>query len=148
MLGCIAGNIEGCQPEDGELIADLFVSLVGRIAHESRPDGRAGRDARMEHRMHEWARSVVGDPTLSPERLGKEFGLSRRGLYRRFELMGITPSRWLWNVRLECADERLRQTGASVSEVAYSVGFNDSGHFSRLYKRRFGMPPAMRRKRG
>lgn len=147
ILGSIAANMDACLPEDGELIADLVVSLVGRTAREGGIDQGDQRNAAIAQQMRDWVRSNLDTPKLTPERLAKQFGLSRRGVYRQFAALGTTPSKWLWDIRLECADERLRQLQGSVSEIAYSVGFNDSSHFSRLYKRRYGRPPTMRHKR-
>lgn len=147
ILDSVVANMDVATPEDGELIADLLVSLIGRVAHEDGGDKGSQRHAATLRQMRDWVRSNVNDPAMSPERLAKQFGLSRRGVYRQFASLGTTPSKWLWEIRLECADERLRQLQGSVSEIAYSVGFNDSSHFSRLYKRRYGRPPTMRHKR-
>jgi AraC-like DNA-binding protein len=147
ILGSVAANMDACLPQDGELIADLVVSLVGRVAREGGAGEGSQRSAAILRQMRDWVRSNLNDPELSPERLAKQFGFSRRGVYRQFAALGTTPSKWLWDIRLECADERLQLLHGSVSEIAYSVGFNDSSHFSRLYKRRYGRPPTMRHKR-
>lgn len=147
ILGTIAASMHEFSPQDGEILEDLMVSLVGRVAYEGGADKGSERNAEIARQMRDWVRSNLNDPCLSPERLAAQFGLSRRGVYRHFASLGTTPSKWLWDIRLECGDERLRLRQGSVSEIAYSVGFNDSSHFSRLYKRRYGRPPTMRHKR-
>lgn len=146
VLDTIAANMDHCRPGDGDIVADLVVSLVGRFARDAGMSESARIDPAVLCAMRDWVRSNVDDPDLSPDRLARQFGLSRRSVYRQFASLGTTPAKWLWDVRLECADERLRDWRGSVSEVAYSVGFNDSSHFSRLYKRRFGRTPTMRHK--
>ena len=62
---------------------------------------------------------------------------------------GDTPIRHLINSRLEKAKELL-STGCpdSVQEVAALVGYDDAYHFSKLFKKRFGITPTQARKRG
>ena len=62
---------------------------------------------------------------------------------------GDTPIRHLINIRLEKAKELL-SAGCpdSVQEVAALVGYDDAYHFSKLFKKRFGITPTQARKRG
>ncbi len=54
---------------------------------------------------------------------------------------GHTPMRYLWHCRVERGAELLRQTGLSISEIAYQVGFSTPYHFSRLVRQQLGLPP-------
>ena len=51
--------------------------------------------------------------------------------------------RHLINIRLERAKELLEQgqTG-SIQEVAAAVGYEDAYHFSKLFKKRYGISPS------
>lgn len=56
---------------------------------------------------------------------------------------GDTPIRHLINIRLERAYELLRSgTVKSVQEVAAMVGYEDAYHFSKLFKKKYGIPPS------
>lgn len=47
------------------------------------------------------------------------------------------------NIRLEKAKELLENGfDGSIQEVAAEVGYDDVYHFSKLFKKRFGMPPS------
>ena len=60
---------------------------------------------------------------------------------------GDTPIRHLINIRLEKAKELLENGfDGSIQEVAAEVGYDDVYHFSKLFKKRFGMPPSKIRK--
>ena len=61
---------------------------------------------------------------------------------------GDTPIRHLINIRLEKAKELLEQgaTG-NIQEVAAMVGYDDAYHFSKLFKKRFGITPTQARRR-
>ena len=56
---------------------------------------------------------------------------------------GDAPIRHLINIRLEKAKELLQQGfGGSIQEVAIKVGYDDAYHFSKLFKKRYGVPPS------
>jgi len=56
---------------------------------------------------------------------------------------GDTPIRHLINIRLERAYELLEQKKVkSVQEVAAMVGYEDAYHFSKLFKKKYGIPPS------
>jgi AraC family transcriptional regulator, exoenzyme S synthesis regulatory protein ExsA len=52
-----------------------------------------------------------------------------------------SPGKWLLRRRLEHAATLLRNSKLTVTEVAYDCAFEDSSHFSRVFKERYGMPP-------
>lgn len=66
------------------------------------------------------------------------FHMSR--LFR--DALGISPYQYLIRVRVERAAERLRQSDASVTEVALDVGFQDLGRFARAFRAQLGDSPA------
>lgn len=55
---------------------------------------------------------------------------------------GTTPARWIREHRLLKARDLLSRSAISVSEVCYSLGFENLAHFSQLFKRRFGVSPS------
>ncbi|MGN0400640.1 MAG: AraC family transcriptional regulator [Acetatifactor sp.] len=61
---------------------------------------------------------------------------------------GDTPIRHLINIRLEKAKELL-ESGykGSIQEVAASVGYDDAYHFSKLFKKHFGISPSQARRK-
>ncbi|HYY94880.1 MAG TPA: helix-turn-helix transcriptional regulator [Pyrinomonadaceae bacterium] len=74
--------------------------------------------------------------------LAAEAGLSPFYFARVFsELVGEPPHQYLLRVRLRHA-ARLLRAGASVAEAALKSGFPDVNHFSKTFRRRFGVPPS------
>lgn len=56
---------------------------------------------------------------------------------------GETPIRYLINIRLEHAKELLEQGKCiSIQDVAGQVGYDDAYHFSKLFKKKYGMSPS------
>ena len=62
------------------------------------------------------------------------------------EKMGISPGRYLFNLRMNLAAELLGEHGMSVSTTANSVGYRDIYNFSRMFKKHYGVPPSKYRK--
>ncbi len=74
--------------------------------------------------------------------LAKESGLSQRHMERLFRThAGITPARYYLNLRLDRARGLITQTEMQVLEVAVACGFASAEHFTRVYRRRFGVTP-------
>ncbi len=72
-------------------------------------------------------------------------GIAGRTLFKHFEeYHGISPMRYLRNVRLEKAREALAraQPGESITAIAMSWGFSHMGRFSVEYRKRFGERPS------
>lgn len=154
MLSAILQSLDvdpGEEGDDDAIAMSVTMSLLDKALDRAQPDaGRRLRAAQQIERMRAWAAPRIGDPELDADMLADEFGLSRRSLYRLFAEAGSTPHRWLANLRLDVAQQWLRDPTSpyrSVCQVAFAAGFNDSSHFARLFKRRFGAPPASLRTR-
>ncbi len=66
---------------------------------------------------------------------------------RKFrERLGSPPGRFLQGLRLERAADHLRSAHQPIKEIAASVGISDVLYFTRLFARRFGLPPAKYRR--
>jgi CheY-like chemotaxis protein len=55
--------------------------------------------------------------------------------------LGITPIRYLQRFRVNQAKLLLKNTQKTITEIAFAVGFSDSGYFSRIFHRDTGMSP-------
>lgn len=55
---------------------------------------------------------------------------------------GQSPKRFLDEMRLATAMEMLRHGMGSVSTVAYHLGYSCPFHFSRAFRKRYGLPPS------
>lgn len=74
--------------------------------------------------------------------LSKIAGMSERSFARHFNrATGYTPAAYLQALRIEKARNRLEQSSAPVSQISYSVGYNDLPAFSRAFKTITGLTP-------
>lgn len=65
-------------------------------------------------------------------------------LFQRFT--SRSPKQFLLSLRLEKAQKLLRETAWSIPDIAAVCGFSDQSYFTKLFRRRFGSPPAAYRK--
>lgn len=69
-------------------------------------------------------------------------GVSRRQIERLFQKnLGVTPLQYLNNLRLQHGRALLAETNMSVLEVAIACGYGSSSHFSKSYRKKFGVSP-------
>jgi AraC-like DNA-binding protein len=90
--------------------------------------------------------TTVEDNLMSPMSLTQLAVLSGRSLssFKRdfFAIYNMPPSTWLRLRRLEKARELLVNTTMTVTDVCYTLGFENLAHFSRLFKSHFGFSPS------
>jgi AraC-like DNA-binding protein len=123
----------------------LFVEAVRRYT-EDLPEGQTGWLAGL--REPYVARALVLLHSAVTRRwtvddLGREVGLSRSALTDRFiRLIGVPPMHYLANWRMQVATQKLRNTSASLAQIAETVGYDSEAAFSRAFKKAFGAAPA------
>lgn len=139
--GVIGGQRERLLQE-----AELRVLLTRVLLHPlaeslSLADaGGAGDDA--VRAALAWLERHYATPT--PERgLATRVGLSDNHFRLRFRAsVGFNPRAFVLELRLHAARQLLAAGSLGVKQVAAAVGYRDPLLFSRLYRRRWGMPPS------
>ena len=85
----------------------------------------------------------ITEPSFSIENFGNEMNVSRMQLHRKLKaLTGQSASEFLRSQRLKLAAKILREKKIPISEVGYTVGFNDPSYFTKSFKKEFGMTPS------
>ncbi len=105
----------------------LASSAADSIAATIRQRATAEIDARLR------------DPALSVEQIHRAVGVSRSRLYEALEPFGGV-SAVIQERRLRASRIALQQP-ANIGEVARTLGFTSSSHFSAAFRRRFGCRP-------
>jgi transcriptional regulator GlxA family with amidase domain len=98
-------------------------------------------------RCQEWASQHYQTEAPVAE-MAKLSGLAERTFQRRFLLAtGHTPLDYVHTLRLEEAKQLLEASDLPVESVALEVGYQDTGFFARLFRRKVGLTPAQYRRR-
>ncbi|MEG3153168.1 helix-turn-helix transcriptional regulator, partial [Sphingomonas sp. ZT3P38] len=102
--------------------------------------------ASMQDTMRERIKSFVTrhlrDPKLSLDRIADHLGCTKRYLHKVFRGGGQTLSACIWDTRLQrCAADLADPANEhqSITQIAFSWGFNNSAHFSKMFKERYGV---------
>jgi AraC-like DNA-binding protein len=141
----VAAGRPGSETVLAKLSELLFVEAVRRYA-ETLPDGQTGwfaglREPHVARALALLHRDIARNWTVDD--LGREVGLSRSALADRFtRLIGVPPMQYLANWRMQVAAQKLRDTSASIAQVAELVGYDSEAAFSRAFKKAFGTAPA------
>lgn len=118
-----------------ELLATFL--LRGFASGESKPTVAEPRVVRaVERIMRDYAE------TLSIEDLAAEVAMSPRHFERCFkEELGVTPKRFLIEIRMGAARELLSGSDFSIGAIALEVGFKNPSHFAETFQRFVGETP-------
>lgn len=83
------------------------------------------------------------NPEFTAELFSREMGVSRMQLHRKLKaITGQSTSEFLRSQRLKLALSLLKDNKASISEIGYTVGFNDPSYFTKCFKQEFGTSPS------
>lgn len=84
----------------------------------------------------------MADPEFSVKDFVKAIGMSRSLLHQKLTaLTDQSATEFINHFRLKKALQLLKNTDKNISEVAYSVGYNDPKYFSRLFSKYYGATP-------
>src|SRR5258708_1627675 len=94
-------------------------------------------------RAQVFIREPFRDPNLRIRQISAPLGCTKRYLHMLFREKGTTVSDYIWQARLQhCRQELEAQGGKTITDVAFSWGFSSSSHFSRVFRRYFGIVPS------
>jgi len=120
-------------------ILDLLACLID--LHDGNDSHQSVNDA-LYKRACAFVQQHIGDPELSAQMVAASERISPRTLARVFAAKGTTPMRYIWQKRLEASYCAIAQGSVrKVSEAAMNFGFADLSHFSRTFKKTFGVSP-------
>ncbi|WP_164852241.1 helix-turn-helix domain-containing protein [Rheinheimera riviphila] len=106
----------------------------------------AARDLRFTKRLDQLIDANYQLADFSIPALAALLGSSERQLQRRcLRIYQSSPAEYLQEFRLQRAKALLQQ-GQTLQSVAYGCGFSSDQYFSKCFKKRFGITPAMLQK--
>src|ERR1700722_19925199 len=144
-LESAARNIETLSDTEWAAVAQSLADLLPTFVRAPATDaGGTATQAAILHRLCPAIERKLDDPDLTPARVAEAEGISERYLQKLFEGSGSSFTHYLRERRLQRTSAELSspaETHHSISEIAYRNGFNDSAHFSRTFRHRFGLSP-------
>lgn len=84
----------------------------------------------------------ITEDDLSIEVIADLAGLSTRSLQRIMQKHNLSYNDLLNEARQQYAETKLINSASKISDIAYQLGYNDTAHFTRAFKRWTGMTPS------
>jgi AraC-like DNA-binding protein len=116
-----------------------ILGLVNAVSKFKTPD--TGNQSKLISKAKFLLQESIENP-VNLEEMVKELpmGYSRfRKIFK--EMTGQSPNQYHLNLRLDRARDLLTSTTLTINEIAYQTGFDSIFYFSRLFKKKNGLPP-------
>ena len=85
--------------------------------------------------------------SLTLEKISTEFYISKSNLSHAFKKeVGLSPMQYMMQRRIGEAQSLLVETSTAIQDIEYKLGFSDSAHFSKMFKKYVGVTPNEYRK--
>lgn len=83
------------------------------------------------------------DPAFNAESFSKLIGMSRMQLHRKLiAITNLSTTAFIRSQRLKIAVQLLKNSDATIAEVAYTSGFNTASYFIKCFKEVYGKTPS------
>jgi len=121
-----------------EIVYRLLIGEQGdRLRHMTVPGGHT-------HRIAQAVEKICREFTepLRVEDMARQIGMSVSGFHHHFKsVTAMSPLQFQKQLRLQDARRLMIGEALDAATAGYRVGYDDASHFSREYKRLFGVPP-------
>ncbi|MFC4665089.1 response regulator [Falsiporphyromonas endometrii] len=113
------------------------------------PDKLEGYDKEFFENLSKCISDNISDPDFDRNEMASALNISLSQLSRKVKsLTGQSPSAYIRKIRISCAEELLRGTTKTITDVAYELGFRDYQSFLRAFKSEMGYLPSQSQKQG
>ena len=117
--------------------------LVNAATDSSEVDTLSSRDKAFLDGLYSLMERELSNEDLDISRLTDMLKISRTKFYYKIKgLTGKTPSEFFMQYKLNVAAKLLKEGVMNVSEIAIKTGFSTLPHFSKAFKKQFGVPPS------
>jgi AraC-like DNA-binding protein len=118
----------------------LIIAAFGKQARLAE-GARAAAHAALRSQIQRYIQANLGEDTLTPDSVLRQFAIPRPTLYRMFTHEGGLGA-YIRHCRLrEAANELVRSPKVVVTEIAYGLCFSSASDFIRAFRRCYGMTP-------
>ncbi len=125
------------------LVSQTGIDTSGKLKARIEERTVVSVDRKFVDKVTAFIEENIIESDLNVEQIANAMGMSRANLYRRMvSATGSTPSEFIKIVRLRHAERLLMQSGLTISEICYEVGFSSPRYFSKCYKELYGYLPS------
>lgn len=151
ILGGLVSHAGALRADDGAALSEVLMTLLGLAfpVEDDRIGARPGTTGRLRERLERLVDMRLNAEDLSPDWIARKLGVSRTELYAAADGSGGI-ARLIWERRLVAARDVLADPSddRTIGTIAHLFGFASNAHFSRAFKKRFGVTPTAARSAG
>jgi AraC-like DNA-binding protein len=123
--------------------ANVALELLRAAVEPELPSDRAAERAALRAEIRHHVRNHLQESDLGPTTIAGAFAMSVRALHALFEDGDESVAVMVRSERLQrCLEDLQHPHAGSITEIAFRWGFCETAHFSRVFKRRFGVTPS------
>lgn len=123
-------------------VNEIFYDLAAMAMRGASRQSASTHQADLRRKILAMVEANLEDPNLRTVSIAEACGVSPRTVQVTFAALGTTPTVYILEQRLKRAAERIAaRPYATITDVAFSIGFNDSAYFSRCFRQHFGISP-------
>jgi AraC-like DNA-binding protein len=121
-------------------LEELVILIMQTNAHSILRQKKSRELPRLRHVLEYITVHLRDD--LNVETLAARACMSKSTFYRYFKnMLGLSPVDYINKKRMQMARQMLSRSQSAVSDVCYEVGFNNTSHFIRSFKKYYGCTP-------
>ncbi len=99
-------------------------------------------EANFLNRLNAVLEKDITNPEFKSEAFAQAMHMSRTQLHRKLKaIVGMTASEFIRSQRLKLSLKLLKSSDATISEIAYQVGFNTPSYYIKCFKETYGCTP-------
>ena len=148
LLMATAHSLPHLSDDELRPVEIALTEFLGAILAE-RAGAASGATSPHLHRVSQIIETLLPDPGLNLRRLAGASGVSPRTIQKLFTEAGDTFGRYVRSRRLErCRNDLASPLSAalSIAEICARWGFHDQAHFSRAFRKEYGLSPRQHRR--
>jgi signal transduction histidine kinase/DNA-binding response OmpR family regulator/streptogramin lyase len=100
------------------------------------------KDIQFLEKIHQVIEENLDNSDFNIDSIADNLGISRSAFFKKLKsLTGLAPVDTIKEIRLTKSIELLKNTDLTVSEVAFAVGFKESGYYGKCFRKKYGQTP-------
>lgn len=100
------------------------------------------KDRELLDKIHQVIEANLDNSDFNIDTIASTIGLSRSAFFKKLKsLTGLAPVDLVKEVRLNKSVELIRNTDMTITEIAFAVGFKDSGYYGKCFRKKYRQTP-------
>ena len=149
-IAALGSEVNYIDKGTGDSVIDLTLELITTCLQGNASQTMSKSKQNLFDDIIRFIQKNLEFPELGPTSIANTFNISTRYLHSLFAEKGMSIGYWIRDKRLEQCRRQLVHVDrykSNITDIAFHWGFNDSAHFSKIFKSKYGITPSEYRKR-